>query len=213
MTADRRNGVYRCNGRVQGGTCPGTSVDLVSADEQVALVVLHRLAAMEPDDPALDAIVTRWLARQDPTLGQERTALVAAVDEARASLSDLEDARYLRGQFSDALGRARFDRLHATLSERLASAEAALADVPDLTPDVTTLLDTALSTEAWEVASLMDRRGILALVLDGVKVRKAPTTGGRFDAARLSFSWSTPPGEEAVLGFEAEDRTEVCRAS
>ncbi len=55
---------------------------------------------MEPDDPILDAIAERWRELMMPDDEGERTVLWSRLETVRGRIVDLEEARYVRGQFT-----------------------------------------------------------------------------------------------------------------
>lgn len=46
------------------------------------------------------------------------------------------------------------------------------------------------TTQAWDHASLAQRRDLLSAVADAVVVDKAPHRGARFDPSRVRFEWA-----------------------
>ncbi|MFD2764003.1 recombinase family protein [Micromonospora eburnea] len=184
---------YVCQARRLGHPCPAHTTALVAAvDRAVADGFITRLAATEPGDPLLEAVAKRWVARHDPEVVRERDTITTALDDANAALADLEDARYLRGEFVGPEAVQRWTRLHERLTARVAGLRRNLADFPLPEADISPLLDPVLSREVWEVATVPDRRDLLRLALNAVTVLPANGRRGyRFDPhARLRFTWA-----------------------
>lgn len=70
------------------------------------------------------------MARHDPDIIRERATITAALEDANAALVDLEDARYLRGEFVGPEAIQRWNRLHERLTARVAGLRRNLADFP-----------------------------------------------------------------------------------
>lgn len=123
---------------------------------------------------------------------RERATIQAALDDATARLADLEDARYLRGEFDGGDAVKRWERLHERLSARVDGLRANLAAHPLPEADIGALLDPELTAEAWKSANVNDRRDLLSLALDSVTITPAEGRRGvRFDpAARLRPVWA-----------------------
>ncbi|MEW2589176.1 recombinase family protein [Micromonospora aurantiaca] len=192
---------YVCQAGRLGHPCPAhTTAFITAVDRAVVDAFITRLAATEPGDPLLDAVAERWVARHDPDVIRERATITAALDDANAALVDLEDARYLRGEFIGAEAVQRWTRLHERLTARVAGLRRNLAEFPLPEADLSPLLDPVLAREAWDAASVADRRGFLGLALNAVTVLPANGRRGyRFDpAARLRFTWADEPAPPPV---------------
>lgn len=173
-------------------SCPGVAIRIPLANDYVAQRALARLAALEPEDPTLEAVAARWLRWKAPHETAERLALEAALADAQARLAELEEARYVRGEFSGPDGLGRFRRLSAIIEGQVRTARYALDSSPASQADLGPLLDLELSREAWAVASPEDRRAILGLVVDSVTVRKADRLGARNDRIEIVWASATP---------------------
>ncbi|MCG5450816.1 recombinase family protein [Micromonospora hortensis] len=187
---------YVCQARRLGRPCPAHTTAMIPAvDRAVVDAFINRLAATEPGDPLLDTVAERWVARHDPAVIRERATITAALDDANAALVDLEDARYLRGEFVGPEAVQRWTRLHERLTVRVAGLRRNLAEFPLPEADISPLLDPVLAREAWDAATLADRRDLLGLALNAVTITPAGGRRGyRFDpAARLRFTWADEP--------------------
>jgi DNA invertase Pin-like site-specific DNA recombinase len=184
---------YVCHARRLGRPCPShTTAYITAVDRAVVAAWIGKLAAAEPGDPLLEAVAERWVAQHDPAIIRERATIQTALDDAIASLADLEDARYLRNEFQGADAVKRWDRLRERLSARVEGLRRNLSDFPLPEADISSLLDPALTREAWELATVEERRALLGLAINGVTVLPAEGRRGyRFDPAkRLRFSWA-----------------------
>ena len=177
---------YGCGRAAAGGPCPGNSVSRPHVERLVADRLLSRLAASEPGDPVLEEVAAVLLAAPaDATAEAERDALLAEVADLEARLADLEDARYLRGEFSGEGGDARYERLHTALSGALEAKRGALKALPPPRADLGALLDPVEVREQWDRLDLDARRSALRAGIRRVEVRRATKRGGVFDPGRL----------------------------
>lgn len=183
---------YFCVGRSHGHNCATASIVADDLERAVADLVVGRLAALEPDDPALVAVAERWLAKNAPEYRAERDELSTRADTLRGRLEDLESARWERGEFDDAEGPARYARFRARIAEQLSAVENALKQLPEPSVNVSALLDPDAARDALsnnDAATLAQRRDVLALVLDEVIV---------YPDGRLDPVWASADGPEHV---------------
>jgi hypothetical protein len=143
------------------------------ADAEVMRQLRTRLGAMEPDDPILDGIAERWRELMMPEDEGERAVLQSRLDSVRGRIVDLEEARYVRGEFATSDDVARWDGLMARLKAQRA---AVLEDLDALGPppdfDLATLRAT-YQGEAWEAATLAQRRRLLQVAVARIIVAPA----------------------------------------
>lgn len=186
MGADRRSGTtggnYRCMKHRRSGTCSGTTVGMVPAEDYIARAVFSRLSALDPgnaDDVNLLLTATeRFAARtEDGEVAAERNALRNAIDTARASLERLDDDR-AAGLFDGPTGSERYVRQVKRLSQMLDNAQKTLDALPASTQDLVPWLDSLAFGDngplgegsPWEAWSVSERREFLKLALDRVEV-------------------------------------------
>jgi len=181
---------YQCQSGRTGSVCPApSSARVVPVDAAVFEAWAAKLASIEPGDELLDRVAERWVEQHDPDVIKQRATINEALDEATAALADLEDARYLRGEFVGPDAIKRWERLHTSLTNRVGGLRRNLADFPLPEADVSPLLDPVQVAEVWELAPVTERRDLLRLALDCVYVTRG-TAGSRFDPdARLRFAW------------------------
>ncbi|MFG3498647.1 recombinase family protein [Streptomyces sp. NPDC047928] len=180
MTGNRRKpprrSFYRCIAKSHGHPCGASSVVVQNVERLVADRVLTRLAAMEPDDPMLKAVERRWLTTYAPEYDAERGKVETKAQTLRARLEALEEARWERGEFDDAEGPARYDRLRSRIAEQLAAVESALSKLPEPVIDLSMLLDPEEAAEALSEGdgnALEARRNVLGLVLQRTYIVQA----------------------------------------
>jgi site-specific DNA recombinase len=128
---------------------------------------------MEPGDPSLDAIAERWRDLTMPEDEGERAVLQSRLDGVRGRIVDLEEARYVRAEFTTPDDVARWDGMMARLKAQravLLEELEALGPPPDF--DLTTLRAT-YEGEAWEAASLAERRRLLEIAIATIIVAPA----------------------------------------
>lgn len=176
---------YVCGSKRSGGHCPGASAMVEVLDRYVVGQWFDRLsgATFDPDnpDPFLIAVAERWGRYTDPAGANERDELEARIADAEARLSDLEAARYERGEFSDPGGTDRYARLHEKVSGALVTLVKRRADLGPGALDIGGFLEPELVLEAWESQGDNDeRRELLRLAFERVEVKKARGRGYRF---------------------------------
>lgn len=186
MGADRRSGTtggnYRCMKHRRSGTCKGTTVAMVHAEDYIARAVFTRLATLDPEDPDdVDLLFTateRFAARtEDGEKAAERNALRNTIDTARASLERLDDDR-AAGLFDGPTGSERYKRQVKRLSLMLDSAQKSLDALPSSTQNLIPWLDSLAfgddgplgESSPWNAWSVSERREFLKLALDRVDV-------------------------------------------
>jgi site-specific DNA recombinase len=188
----RVGGSYRCMASRAGNRCPGANVLAVPVEGYVADAFQSRLPALEPDDPLVVAIADRWVRKEEPELFARRDAIQAELNEQEAQMADLEDARYVRGEFKGAAAIERYTRLAQRLQRRVDGLSTDLAALPSPAIGVSPLLDGVLLAEAWQAADVDQRRELLRLAIDGVSVSKGER-GKRFvPEQRVTIEWASP---------------------
>jgi DNA invertase Pin-like site-specific DNA recombinase len=188
----RRGTSYSCPHKTLGGRpCDApASVMAEYAHDFVLAAFVNRLTMSEPDDALILAVASRWLSVHRPDAVSERKGLAEHVEDSKAALRDLLDARYKRGEFAGPAAEY-FPGLLTEAEENVRMAERALDALPEPTVDVEFLTDPELIQAAWQVATEEQRRGLLALALDGVCVRRK-FSGGRtkVTADRFHYAWA-----------------------
>lgn len=170
-SSEWRGHYYECGAATGGRTCPASAyIQVEKADSEVMRQLRTRLAAMEPDDPLLGAIAER---RRELTMSEgegERAVLQSRLDAVRGRIVDLEEARYLRGEFATADDIARWDEMMARLK---AQRDGVLQELEELGPppeiDLTSLRAT-FSSEVWDATPLPRRRKLLQVAVEKVLV-------------------------------------------
>lgn len=181
---------YACANNRMGRGCEGVTAMVESLDGYVTRSFLSRLPALESEDPTLAAIAERWVQREDPEVFAKRDAIEAEISDEEARLTDLEEARYVRGEFNGPAAIDRYNRLAGRLRGRVEGLRADLRTLPVPAVDITPLLDSDLLRDAWEADDVTGRRDRLKLAIDRVVVRKG-RRGARFDGdARVEIVWA-----------------------
>jgi site-specific DNA recombinase len=175
LSAFRRNAAYyRCGTLSDGRPCPAPPhIRIDDADEEVMRQLRIRLGVLEPDDLILGAIAERWREFTMPAGEGERAVLQSRLDAVRGRIVDLEEARYVRGDFATADDVARWD---AMMSRLRVQRDAVLQDLEELGPppdfDLTSLRATYAS-EAWDATPMPQRRKLLQITVAKVIVTRA----------------------------------------
>jgi site-specific DNA recombinase len=172
--SDHRPAYYRCSSPSLGHNCPaGAYIKISDADVEVMRQLRLRLGAMDPDDPILGAIAERWRELAMPEGEGERAVLQSRLDAVRGRIVDLEEARYIRGEFPTADDVVRWDgmmdRLKVQRDDVVHDLEE-LGPLPDL--DLNTLRATC-GVEVWDATPLPQRRKLLQAAVAKVIVASA----------------------------------------
>ena len=169
-----RPAYYRCSSPSLGHNCPaGAYIKASDADEEVMRQLRLRLGAMEADDPLVAALAARWRELAIPEGEGERATLHSHLDAVRRRIVDLEEARYVRGEFVAADDIIRWDGMMDCLK---AQRDAVLLEFEELGPspdfDLTSLR-AAFASAAWDVSSMLQRRTFLHVAVAKVIVTAA----------------------------------------
>ncbi|WP_239516136.1 MULTISPECIES: hypothetical protein [unclassified Streptomyces] len=113
-----------------------------------------------------------------------------------ARLADLEDARYVRGEFSGAAAVERYNRLSERLRGRVDGLRGDLHRLPMPSVDVSPMLDGVTLREAWTDATNEDRRERLSLAIDRVEVNKGVRGQRIIPEQRIQIHWAEPAGTD-----------------
>ncbi|MEV6506589.1 recombinase family protein [Streptomyces sp. NPDC051642] len=189
---------YQCMARRAGNQCIGASAMADVVDGYVTGRFLTKLPALEPDDPLLIVIADRWVHRVDPETFAKRDAITAEVQDEEARLADLEDARYVRGEFKDAAAVDRYNRLAERLRSRIEGLRNDFDKLPVPSVDVSPMLDSVLLREAWSQATNDDRRDRLSLAIDRVEVSKGKRGQRIVPEQRIRIRWAEIPEAEGT---------------
>jgi DNA invertase Pin-like site-specific DNA recombinase len=169
-----RPAYYRCSSPSLGHNCPaGAYIKVSDADEEVIRQLRLRLGAMEPDDPIVGAIAERWRELTMPEGEGERALLQFRLDAVRGRIVDLEEARYVRGEFVTADDLVRWDGMMDRLKARRDTVVQELEELgppPDF--DLNTLRAT-YSIEVWDATPLQQRRKLLQVAVTKIIVSSA----------------------------------------
>ncbi|MDF3143175.1 MULTISPECIES: zinc ribbon domain-containing protein [unclassified Streptomyces] len=189
---------YQCMARRAGNQCVGASALADRVDEHVVASFLAKIPALELDDPLLIAMADRWVKRSDPETFAKRDAITREIQDEEARLADLEDARYVRGEFKGAAAVERYNRLTERLRDRIEGLRADLAKLPMPSVNVGPMLDGVLLHEAWVSSTDENRRDRLSLAIDRVEVTKGKR-GQRFvPEQRVRIEWAQLTKEDSL---------------
>lgn len=200
----RVGGSYQCMARRAGNQCVGASVLAASADRYVAEQFLRRLPALELNSPLLVAITDRWAHRIDPEAFAKREALAVEMQDAQARLADLEDARYVRGEFDGVEAAERYNRLSDRLRGRIQGLRGGLENLVLPQVDTASLLDEAVLRRAWADASDEGRRQRLSLAVDRVEVSKGVRGRRLVPEQRIRIRWAEPAARGSAVGEDGK---------
>lgn len=183
-------GSYQCMARRAGNQCVGASALAGTVDRYVTEQFLTKLPSLEPDDPLLAAIADRWVRRADPETFAKRDALTGEIQDQEARLADLEDARYVRGEFSGTSAVERYARLSERLKGRIEGLRTELRKLPVPCVDVSPMLDGVTLREAWTDTTDEARRERLSLAMDRVEVSKGARGQRIVPEQRIRIHWA-----------------------
>jgi hypothetical protein len=159
-------------------------------DAYVAESFLTKIPELEPDDALLATIADRWVHRTDPEAFAKWDAIASEIRDEEARLADLEEARYVRGEFKGAAAIGRYDRLTERLRSRIDGLRGDLCRLPMPSMDVSPMLDSRLFREAWKDATDEDRRDRLSLAIDRVEVSKGRRGQRIIPEQRVQIHWA-----------------------
>ncbi|WP_326792060.1 recombinase family protein [Streptomyces sp. NBC_00841] len=184
-----RGNKYQCQTRQNAGpaVCLGVSTMAGRVDAAVGQAWIAHVSALELGDPVLMIIARRWLAFSDPETQAHKEEIRAALGAAQNRVKKLEDDYYVYGKISE----ERYEELSAGQRSAIEGLSATLSGL-DVETDLTPLMDTELLREAWEDATMADRRMLLkcALGKEGVKILPAAHQGDKTPIERrLVFDW------------------------
>ncbi|MEN2420413.1 zinc ribbon domain-containing protein [Streptomyces rimosus] len=186
----RVGGSYQCMARRAGNQCIGASAPAETVDNYVTEQFLTKLSTLEPDDPLLAVIVERRLRRAAPEVFAKRDALTAEIRVVEARTADLEDARYVRGEFHGLAAVDRYNRLSERLRERAEGLRTDLHKLRVPSVDVSPVFDGPTLRKEWANVTNEDRRSRLSLAIDQVYVAKG-RRGRRIIAdQRIEIHWA-----------------------
>jgi site-specific DNA recombinase len=128
---------------------------------------------MEPGDPILDTVAERWRELTMPEGEGERAVLQSRLDAIRGRIVDLDEARYVRGEFSSPDDIAHWNRMMERLKLQR---DAVVEELDELGPppdfDLNSLRAT-YSSEIWEATPMPQRRRLLQVAVAKVIVTRA----------------------------------------
>lgn len=181
---------YQCWSHRSGNQCVGASALADAVDAYVAESFLTKIPELEPDDALLATIADRWVHRTDPEAFAKWDAIASEIRDEEARLADLEEARYVRGEFKGAAAIGRYDRLTERLRSRIDGLRGDLCRLPMPSMDVSPMLDSRLFREAWKDATDEDRRDRLSLAIDRVEVSKGRRGQRIIPEQRVQIHWA-----------------------
>jgi hypothetical protein len=172
--ADGGRKAYQCIVRTPGGpNCGGMKIDAFGLEAYVGGQILERLG---PNTDILSALVDEALEATD------RSVILAEIEDLKGRLAELEADYYQQRLVS----RTVYLESRSVLDARLDDLRVQLAAQPLILPIAVPDLD----LEAWwSEASIEERRGVVAILID--KVRVEPAVRGRnfFDPGRVDIAW------------------------
>lgn len=181
---------YQCSRHRMGCDCVGVSVLVERIDRYVEETVRSRAAAIQPGDPLTAVVLERMARRSHPELYQKRDAIQEEIATLEKREFDLEEARYLRGEFDGEGGIDRYLRLARRLRKRLEHLREAAERASSPLLSRSAPLDDALAELVERADSLEERRILLKMPVDRVDVRPG-RVGVRFDGdSRVSIVWA-----------------------
>lgn len=181
---------YQCSRHRMGRDCVGVSVLVARFDRYVEETVRSRAAALEPGDPLMEVVLERIARSTHPGLYEKRDVLQEEIATLERRRLDLEEARYLRGEFADEEGADRYSQIARRLRERLEHLREAAerASLPSISRSE--LQNEELDQMVEGADSLEERRDLLKLFVDRVDVQPG-RVGARFDgASRVAIVWA-----------------------
>ncbi|MEV4924603.1 recombinase family protein [Streptomyces roseoverticillatus] len=215
MTGSPR--LYKCSrpaGVVEDGKhVGGNTINQAEVNDHVARRIMAVLMTAERDEETLDTLAeaTRRLGKlqENPTARGERASLLGEQKEITSGIDRMYDD-LKAGIYEGKIGRARFLQEKETLEKRLSVIERRIAEVGG--PELPALpIEQWTYTEDpdgdplgegswWQEAGTADKRMLVSLFVDEVRVRKAAGRGGSNRVCRVeervSVAMAKPEHEE-----------------
>jgi len=186
----RAGASYQCSRHRMGRNCVGVSVSAERFDRYVEQMVRSRVAAMQLGDPLMEVVLERMARRNHPELYQKRDAIQEEIATLQKRRFDLEEARYLRGEFDGKEGIDRYLRVARRLSERLEHLRGAAERASQPLMSRSAAPKEVLVQLVDGADSLEERRILLKLPVDRVSVQPG-RIGARFDGdSRVVVVWA-----------------------
>ncbi|WBQ05748.1 recombinase family protein [Kribbella sp. CA-293567] len=184
----RSGNSYRCQTVRLGRACvaPGGAY-IWALDDAVQEAWRHRLTTAAENDPLLAVVADRMASRQDPEGIAKRRSVLAALTDERSALSALDEEYYLQRT----IGRDRYLSLKKALLDRLDGLQQSLEKISVPQFELKSFLEPMSLRARWSAASVGERRGLLQLAIEEVRVSQG-VRGRRFDPrSRLLVVWAT----------------------
>ncbi|MFF5702290.1 recombinase family protein [Streptomyces sp. NPDC012794] len=184
-----RGGRYRCEVRQTRGKsiCEGVVTLADRIDHAVGQAWVRHITALQPGDPVITEIARRWLAFADPETQAKKDEVRKALEAAQWRVRKLEDDFYVYGKMDE----ERFEELSEGQRAVIESTTATL-EALDAEADLSPLGQADTLREAWEAASVADKRMLLKCALGekGITVKPAARQGDHTPILeRLEFDW------------------------
>ncbi|WP_189054886.1 recombinase family protein [Longimycelium tulufanense] len=186
---------YRCWRGTSGHECTRVSVSMRKLNEHVVATALEATAAalsiahdeLGPGNHVENSIAEVWIEETLPDHSAERANVRQQLAEVEALIKDLEEARYLRREFSDPEGLKRYELLRSRQLEQKQRLTEKLAELPDHLPDLSFLLDPTQSRQVFNLESLDRKRSILRLAIEKVVVHPGDQTAPIEDRVEITY--------------------------
>lgn len=178
---------YRCLRRSTQGSsvCIGASIGRERADHAITEMWVTHVSALEPDSPVLHEIARRWLSYQDAETEARKRDLTATLDTVVSREKRLNERFYVRGDLEE----AEYDDLYAQLRSQRETLNAELRAL-SIGSDLTPLLDAELLAEAFEAATVTDKRMLIRAACRSITLAPAKRRGDQTPARdRLVVDW------------------------
>ncbi|MFG3252900.1 recombinase family protein [Streptomyces sp. NPDC048172] len=171
---------YRCYRRVNLGksACQGMSVQVVDMDRVIEIAFIKQVKSLPHKKEVFQELAARWQAYEEPENQARRAELTASLDDATSRRKSLENARYVKGQFSDADGEQRYDELHSSVTKQISDLKSQIAEITSVTEFLATR-DYEDLRNAWLDADQEKARELLGVVMKSVTLLPPPSTGPR----------------------------------
>jgi site-specific DNA recombinase len=179
---------YRCQSVRLGRRCdaPGGAYQ-PALDAAVVQIWMNRLETLDHGEPLHLAIVEQLVAAADPEAAMRRSSVRAALADAQAALVSADQDHYIRR----IVDRDRYLSLNAVLAGRIEELGRVLEAMSVPVVDTTWLRDPVLLREKWSAATVRERRELLKLAVEEIRVSQG-RHGARFvPDDRVTVIWLT----------------------
>lgn len=177
---------WRCKTGYDSGFCDGVMMTTSIFHDEIESLLLNRITSLDFEDPTIIRLAEAWRGEIEPV--EDDAAAREHLANIEARLDSLLEDRYKRNRFD---GREElFDELFDDLNREIDDVKKKIESRPKTNPHqhYVDFSDPEVLRQAWDAATLMDKRAVARAVIDMVNVKKGRRgPGGNLN--RLEVIW------------------------